>query len=140
MKTSISALFLAFVLSASGQSKITETTIEVDGLCGMCEERIENAAYIQGVKKADWSQETHQLDLIYRSDKVTLENIIAAINEVGHDVKDHPATEEQYENIHGCCRFRDPEQRKAHGLTEEPLCKPGETHEEHHAHGGKHKH
>ena len=139
MKTSISALFLAFVLSASGQSKITETTIEVDGLCGMCEERIENAAYIQGVKKADWSQETHQLDLIYRSDKVTLENIIATINEVGHDVKDHPATEEQYANIHGCCRFRDPEQRKAHGLGD-PLCKPGETHEEHHAHGGKHKH
>jgi hypothetical protein len=139
MKTTISALFLAFVLSASGQSKITETTIEVDGLCGMCEERIENAAYIKGVKKADWSQETHQLDLIFRSDKTTLTEIIAAINEVGHDVKDHLATDEQYANIHGCCRFRDPEQRKAHGLGD-PLCKPGETHEEHHAHGGKDKH
>src|SRR5210317_61835 len=113
------ALCSAFALGA--QNKFKEISIEVDGLCGMYEERIENAAYIQGVKKADWSQETHQLDLIYRSDKVTLKDIVAAINEVGHDVKDHPATDEQYANIHGCCRFRDPEQRKAHGLGD-PLC------------------
>lgn len=139
MKTTISALFLAFVLSASGQSKITETAIEVDGLCGMCEERIENAAYIQGVKKADWSQETHQLNLIYRSDKVALEDIIAAINEVGHDVKDHPATDEQYANIHGCCRFRDAGLRESHGLGA-PLCTPEETKEEHEAHSSNHKH
>ena len=139
MKSIISAIVLAFAMSANGQSKITETTIEVDGLCGMCEERIENAAYIKGVKKADWSQETHQLDLIFRSDKTTLTEIIAAINEVGHDVKDHLATDEQYANIHGCCRFRDADLRASHGLGD-PLCKPGETHEEHHAHGGKDKH
>jgi copper chaperone CopZ len=105
----------------------------------MCEERIENAAYIKGVKKADWSQETHLLELIYNSSKVDEAAIIAAINEVGHDVKNHPATDEQYANIHGCCRFRDPDQRAKHGLGD-PLCKPGETHEEHHAHGGKHDH
>ena len=140
MKSLFITIALCSAMALGAQSKFTETTIEVDGLCGMCEERIENAAYIQGVKKADWSQETHQLDLIYRSDKATLEDIIAAINEVGHDVKDHPATDEQYANIHGCCKFRDAEQRKAHGLTEEPLCKPGETHEEHPAHGDKRKH
>jgi hypothetical protein len=44
----------------------------------MCEERIENAAYIQGVKKADWSQETHLLELIYNSSKVDEAAIIAA--------------------------------------------------------------
>jgi len=82
----------------------------------MCEERIENAAYIQGVKKADWSQETHLLELIYNSSKVDEAAIISAINEVGHDVKNHPATDEQYANIHGCCRFRDPDQRAKHGL------------------------
>jgi copper chaperone CopZ len=124
----------AFALGA--QNKFKEISIEVDGLCGMCEERIENAAYIQGVKKADWSRETHMLDLIYNNSKVDESAIIAAINEVGHDVKNHPATDEQYANIHGCCRFRDTDQRAKHGLGD-PLCKPGEAQEEHSADGPK---
>ena len=128
------ALCSAFALGA--QNKFKEISIEVDGLCGMCEERIENAAYIQGVKKADWSQETHLLELIYNSSKVDEAAIISAINEVGHDVKNHPATDEQYANIHGCCRFRDPDQRAKHGL-DDPLCKPGEAQEEHSADGPK---
>ena len=131
------ALFSAMALGA--QSKFTETTIEVDGLCGMCEERIENAAYLPGVKKADWDRETHQLTLAFRNDKVSEEEIIASINEAGHDVKDHLATDEQYANIHGCCRYRDADLRASHGLGD-PLCKPGETHEEHHEDGGTHKH
>jgi hypothetical protein len=51
-------------------------------------------------------------------------------------VKNHPATDEQYANIHGCCRFRDPDQRAKHGLGD-PLCKPGEILEEHSADGPK---
>jgi periplasmic mercuric ion binding protein len=139
LKHIITSLLLIFSLGSVGQSKITTATLEVDGLCGMCKKRIENAAYIKGVKQVEWSTETHELKLVYRNDKVQKKDIIAAINEAGHDVKDHPATDEQYANIHGCCRFRDPEQRAAHGLGD-PLCKPGETHEEHHAHGGKDKH
>ena len=67
------------------------------------------------------------LDLIYNSSKVEQSDIVAAINEVGHDVKDHPASDEQYANVHGCCRFRDPDQRAKHGLDEQPLCTPVET-------------
>ena len=139
MKSLLFSLVLFSTISLNGQSKFSITSIEVDGLCGMCEERIENAAYIPGVKKADWSQETHMLDLIYNSSKVEESEIIAAINEVGHDVKDYPASDEQYANIHGCCRFRDPDQRAKHGLGD-AMCKPGETHEEHDEHGGKHDH
>lgn len=126
MKSFLFSLALLSTISLTGQSKFNTTSIEVDGLCGMCEKRIENAAYIQGVKKADWSQETHMLDLIYNSSKVEESEIIAAINQVGHDVKDHPASDKQYANVHGCCRFRDPEQRAKYGLGE-PLCTPIET-------------
>jgi hypothetical protein len=66
------------------------------------------------------------LELIYNSSKVDEAAIIAAINEVGHDVKNHPASDKQYANVHGCCRFRDPDQRAKHGLGE-PLCTPNET-------------
>ena len=126
MKSFLFSLTLLSVISLSGQSKFSTVSIEVDGLCGMCEKRIENAAYIQGVKKADWSQDTHMLDLIYNGSKVGQSEIIAAINQVGHDVKDHPASDKQYANVHGCCRFRDQEQRAKHGLGE-PLCTPIET-------------
>ena len=123
MKSFLFSLALLSTINLSGQSKFNTTSIEVDGLCGMCEKRIENAAYIQGVKKADWSQETHLLELIYNSSKVDEAVIIAAINEAGHDVKNHPATDEQYANIHGCCLFRDSDLRAKHGLGE-PLCTP----------------
>ena len=126
MKSLVFSLALLSAINLSGQSKFTTTSIEVDGLCGMCEKRIENAAYIPGVKKADWSQETHILDLIFNSKKVDKSSIIAAINEVGHDVKDHPASDEQYGAIHGCCHFRDPDQRAKHGLGES-LCSPNES-------------
>lgn len=136
MKSLVFTLALLSAIGLNGQSKYNTTTLEVDGLCGMCEERIENAAYIKGVKKADWSQETHLLELIYNSSKVDEAAIIAAINEVGHDVKNHAATDEQYANIHGCCRFRDANLRAKRGLGD-PLCKPGETQEEHSADGPK---
>lgn len=135
----LTALLLAFSLGSFAQSNITTTTLEVDGLCGMCKKRIENAAYLKGVKQVAWDIETHELALVFRNDKVSQENIIASINEAGHDVKGHLASDEQYGNIHGCCRYRDPEQRAQHGLGD-PLCTPGETHEEHHAHDGKDQH
>lgn len=112
---------VAMTFNSTAQSKITETSIEVDGLCGMCKQRIENAAYLPGVKKVNWDKETHQLDLVFRNDKVSKEEIIASINEAGHDVKGALATDEQYANIHSCCRFRDEGLRANHGLGE-TLC------------------
>ena len=124
MNKNISALllFLAFTLSSHGQSKLTTAFIEVDGLCGMCKKRIENAAYLPGVKKVNWNKESHQLELVFLNKKVSQEEIIASINEIGHDVKGSLASEEQYAKIHGCCKYRDPVQRANHGLGSAALC------------------
>ena len=108
-------------LSATAQSKITKIVLEVDGLCGMCKERIENAAYLTGVKQVNWDKATHELDVVFRNDKVSEEEIIASINNAGHDVKGSLASAEQYEQIHGCCRFRDSDLRSKHDLGE-ALC------------------
>lgn len=113
--------FLAISASMGAQSKITSTSLEVDGLCGMCKERIENAAYIKGVKQVNWDKESHQLDLVFRNDKVSKEDIIASINAAGHDVKGAIASDKQYGNIHGCCRYRDEALRANHGLSD-ALC------------------
>lgn len=138
MKFSFLAAAMLITTLSFSQNKITETSIEVDGLCGMCEERIENAAYIKGVKKADWDRESHLLFLTFNNQQTSLEQITKSINEAGHDVAEHPATDEQYANIHGCCQYRDAELRASHGLGE-PLCTPGETakqHEDHDPHAG----
>lgn len=116
IKTILLAAFTLITTLAVGQSKITKTSFEVDGLCGMCKERIENAAYIQGVKQVNWDRETHELAVVFRNDKVTEADIITSINNAGHDVKGHLATDEQYANIHGCCRYRDPDLRAGHHL------------------------
>ena len=108
-------------LSATAQSKITKIILEVDGLCGMCKERIENAAYLTGVKQVNWDKTTHELDVVFRNDKVSEEEIIASINNAGHDVKGSLASAEQYEQIHSCCRFRDSNLRSKYGLSE-ALC------------------
>lgn len=107
-------------LSGTAQSKITKIVLEVDGLCGMCKERIENAAYLTGVKQVNWDKATHELDVVFRNDKVSEEQIIASINNAGHDVKGSLASAEQYKQIHSCCRFRDSDLRSKHGLGEAP--------------------
>lgn len=98
------AIALAAFVKVNAQ-EVTDT-IWVNGVCGMCEERIENAAYIKGVKKAEWDRETHQLVLVYRSDKTDLMTIQKSIAAVGHDTRDVKATDEKYQQIHACCRYR----------------------------------
>ncbi len=101
------ALALAALVEVNAQEKLVADTIWVNGICDMCEERIENAAYIKGVKKADWTRETHQLVLLYRSDKTDLMTIKRSIAAAGHDTRDIKATDKQYQQVHHCCRYRE---------------------------------
>lgn len=101
-------LFLFVGISVSAQNKNAKATIEVDGVCTMCKDRIEKAAIkSKGVKSAVWNVETHELKLIYnenKTDLVTIQNSIAA---VGHDTKEIKATDEAYATVHPCCKYRD---------------------------------
>lgn len=100
--------------TSMAQSRV-DTVITVDGVCGMCETRIEKAALeLPGVWVADWDMNTHELRLVYRPKKVSLEEISAALNGVGHDTEISKASDEQYGGIHGCCRYRDEEVVQEH--------------------------
>lgn len=106
------SLVLIFILSISSNTfanskEVKTDTLMVAGVCGMCEERIENAALIKGVKKADWSQDTHELIVVYRPDKVSLDEIAIAVSEIGHDNSIYNSTDEQYEKVHSCCKYRE---------------------------------
>lgn len=97
------------------QDKNAKTSLEVDGVCLMCKMRIEKAAIkTKGVKSATWDVETHQLSLIYDARKVGLEKIQENIAAVGHDTEEFIATDEAYNSVDACCRYRDPKVVKEH--------------------------
>jgi hypothetical protein len=110
MKYFISILFiLVFTATTLAQNKVVTDTITVSGVCDMCKKRIENAAYLPGVKKAEWTASTQKLVVIYNPKKITLLKIEESIAEVGHDTENVKAKDEVYGDIHGCCKYRESE-------------------------------
>lgn len=105
----IAAIFSLAINSNEAFSQETDTTLIVNGVCGMCEEKIEKAALNEGAEKADWDVESHVLTLSFDSEKTSLESISEAINKVGYDTEFESAGEEAYNGLHPCCKYRDPE-------------------------------
>ena len=79
-------LILALIVTTMtfAQNKNAKASMEVDGVCGMCKERIEKAAIrTKGVKSAVWNVDTHELKLIYDERKTDLKTISKHIAAVG---------------------------------------------------------
>ncbi|MEO1485214.1 MAG: heavy-metal-associated domain-containing protein [Bacteroidota bacterium] len=102
----LALMLLTFGLSA--QEKNKKMSFEVDGVCQMCKARIEKAALnVNGVKYAVWDIPTHELALIVDERKTNAMEIKSALVAAGHDTKELKATEEAYNDLHFCCRYRD---------------------------------
>lgn len=90
------------------QEKNKKMTFEVDGKCEMCKARIEKAALgVKGVKYALWDIPSHELSLIIDERKTDPMEIKTALVAVGHDTKELKATDEAYDSVHPCCKYRD---------------------------------
>ncbi|WP_040278342.1 heavy-metal-associated domain-containing protein [Psychroserpens damuponensis] len=110
MKKVITVLVLLITTVTFAQNKNERASLEVDGICNMCKERIEKAAIrTKGVKSAIWSVDTHELKLIYDARKTNLDSIRKKVTAVGHDTKALKATDEAYATVHPCCKYRDDE-------------------------------
>ena len=108
MKNLTVIVVLLMTTVAFSQSKNAKASIEVDGVCMMCKERIEKACYkTKGVKSAIWDVKTHELKLIFDESKTNLTAIQKNIAAVGHDTKELKATDEAYNSVHPCCKYRD---------------------------------
>ena len=123
MKKIITLIALTFSIGMYAQK--VQDTIMVDGLCGMCKDRIEACLDVQGVWHAEWDVDTKKLFVVYKSSKISREDIGKLLNDVGHDNEISKATDEQYNSVHGCCLYRDEEMIKAHE-------KEGEKHDHDH--------
>lgn len=92
------------ILSAQNKSKTD--TLSVSGNCGQCKTRIEEAAYVKGVKHAEWDKNTKILTVIYNDTKTDLDKISKSISKSGHDNRLHIATDKDYNQLPECCAYR----------------------------------
>lgn len=90
------------------KKKNAKVSFTVDGICGMCKKRIETAALkTKGVKFAIWDVKSHQINVILDERKTPLDSLKQNIANVGHDIKGFKASEEAYNSVHPCCKYRD---------------------------------
>ena len=80
-------------------------TFKVLGNCDMCKARIEKAAKIDGVNKAEWNKDTKVLTLVYNPSVVKRDDILSKVAAVGHDTDKFRASDEAYKNLPGCCKY-----------------------------------
>ncbi len=105
-------LIILFVLSFFSFTSIAQSndvkteTFKVEGNCGMCQKRIEDAAYIKGVKRADWNKEDRMLTVVYRASKTSPEAIQKRIAKAGHSTEKITATESDYKKLPECCQYK----------------------------------
>jgi len=81
-------------------------TIKVSGNCDLCKARIEKAAKIEGVSKAEWNSKTKVLTLVYNPSKVKSDDVQKKIAAVGHDTEKFKADDKAYKSLPGCCQYR----------------------------------
>ena len=96
------ALTISTVAFAANKTE----TIKVSGNCETCKARIEKAAKVAGVAKADWSTKTKMLTLVYDPAKVKSDDVQKKIAAVGHDTPKYKATAAVYNALPGCCKYR----------------------------------
>jgi len=114
-KIIILGVVMIMSISSYAQNKNAKASIEVDGVCMMCKERIEKASIkSKGVKSAVWNVETHELSIIYDDRKTDLTIIQSNIAAAGHDTKEIIATDAAYAKVHPCCKYRDEEVKDDH--------------------------
>ena len=79
--------------------------IKVWGNCETCQARIEKAAKVDGVSKANWDSKTQILSLVYDPAKTNSDDIQKKIAAVGHDTEKFKADDKAYAKLPGCCQY-----------------------------------
>lgn len=99
-----------------GQSQ-TRVSIPVSGACGMCKERIEGIAKSTiGVVKAKYSIENQTL-ILEVEPLFQKKELNDALLKAGHDNDGLVATDEAYEALHSCCKYRTAPENDPFGST-----------------------
>jgi len=86
----------------------TEVNIQVAGVCGMCKDRIEGTANeLKGVESAEWNNEEQNLKVSIDPTITTIMDIHRKMASIGHGTDLIEANESAYNNLPGCCKYKD---------------------------------
>ncbi len=103
---------VAISTSAFGQTVNTKAvatgkteTLTVKGNCDMCKARIEKAAKLDGVTKAEWDKTTKLLTVSYDPSKTNMDAVSNKVVAVGHDTDKGKADDKVYSALPGCCKY-----------------------------------
>ena len=103
----LASLFSFTMFAQEKKSKNKEVVIKVAGNCGMCEKRIEKAAYsVKGVKSAEWHVDCQDVHVIIDENKCSIEDVAKAIAAAGHDTDLVKADDKKHEALHECCNYK----------------------------------
>lgn len=109
MKTIQIILSIVFVLTTTSLFAKNQTkteTFKVSGNCESCETRIEKAAKLPGVAKAEWDVKTKLLTITFNSGKIKSDAVKKNIAAVGHDTPGYKAADKVYNALPACCKYR----------------------------------
>ncbi len=86
---------------------VTKTEkLKVSGNCDQCKARIEKAAKLDGVTKAEWSTESKILSVTFDPSKTNLDQIGKKVAASGHDNEKAKADDKAFNALPGCCKYR----------------------------------
>jgi len=85
--------------------KLTTASIKVYGECGSCKHRIQNALKVEGIKTANWDENTELLTVQYNDKIIHLDKIQSLVVAVGHDTEKVRANDVVYNALPDCCRY-----------------------------------
>lgn len=91
----------------STESKFISTSFEVEGVCGMCEKRIESTLDIVGIESADWVNETSLVKVVFNPKKITEDEMHKLLSDAGHRTSKLEKNAAAYNSLPGCCQYDD---------------------------------
>jgi copper chaperone CopZ len=94
-------------LSAQNRPKTVTTKFWVAGVCGLCEETIEKVMDVKGVIVGDYDLASNQLTVTYKPAKISEEKLHQLLNDAGYDTEKSTCSQEQYQRVHECCKYRE---------------------------------
>jgi copper chaperone CopZ len=103
----LACFFSLTMVAQEKKSKNKKVVIKVAGNCGMCEKRIEKAAFsVKGVKDAEWHVDCQDIHLVIDETKCSADDVAKAIAKAGHDTGSVKADDAVYDKLHGCCNYQ----------------------------------
>ena len=71
----------------------------------MCQDRIEKAASIDGVSKAEWNISSKILTVVYNPTSTDGDEILKSVSSAGHDNEKYRAPDDVYNKLPACCKY-----------------------------------